>query len=148
MLLKKRKALTLLDINITKGNRTTKRYCQDVPQIPSLNRPRSPCATQSSQQTKGKTRTDPFQLPGLPNFFPFRAEYPLHTSRANLPPEYGHDPFSIFSLFFSDEVFEEITKNTNRYAAWKKEGEKIIRRPSQWGKSALCSEDGEVQCIQ
>ncbi|PUU81054.1 hypothetical protein B9Z19DRAFT_1063004 [Tuber borchii] len=33
---------------------------------------------------KGKARTDPFQLPELPKFSPFRAEYLLHTSRVRV----------------------------------------------------------------
>lgn len=97
----KRKAFTPLDINITNGDGTKKRYRQDMPRTPCPNRlgstsesvsrliepnylPSLESSNNPPRKPKGKTRTDPFQLPELPNFSPFRAQYPLHPSRVRI----------------------------------------------------------------
>ncbi|KAG0127195.1 hypothetical protein HOY82DRAFT_542078 [Tuber indicum] len=69
----------------------------------------------------GKRRVNAKTLPGIPQFQPFSSPYPEHAAQVTLLDGCAHDPFSLFSLFFTPEIFEELAVNTNLYAFQKRE---------------------------
>jgi hypothetical protein len=52
------------------------------------------------------------------SYTPFQPEEPRQPSRALLPPSFPQKlhPFDYFTLFFTHDLFQTITTNTNRYA--------------------------------
>jgi hypothetical protein len=52
-------------------------------------------------------------------FDPFKLEHPHRHAQALLPPTFSatSHPFDYFTLFFTPNLFQTITTNTNRYAA-------------------------------
>jgi len=56
------------------------------------------------------------------SYTPFQPEEPSQLARAILPPSFPQDahPFDYFSLFFTPDLFQTITTNTNRYASIQK----------------------------
>ena len=52
-------------------------------------------------------------------YTPFQPEEPLQLATALLPPTFPQNayPFDYFSLFFTPDIFKQITTNTNRYAS-------------------------------
>ena len=52
------------------------------------------------------------------SFEPFQPEQPSQLARALLPPSFPPKPrpFDYFTLFFTPDLFQTITTNTNRYA--------------------------------
>jgi hypothetical protein len=86
--------------------------------------PVDPETQNSVPPPKQKPRTlqeilNEFGDPGKVQFDPFQPE-PHRNAYATLPPSFPPQPQPIdfFSLFLTDDLFQTITKNTNRYAAF------------------------------
>lgn len=76
--------------------------------------------SQSKGKTRTRTRVEANSLPPVPNFLPFKSQFSPHSARVLLPEGHESDPFSLFSLFFTNKIFEESAENTNRYATMKR----------------------------
>lgn len=67
---------------------------------------------------------DPASLPNAQWFEPLIHPRPLHKAYNKLPPALGNldiiEPINIFQLFFTDDMLEAISVNTNHYAAQKR----------------------------
>jgi hypothetical protein len=88
---------------------------------PSSSTPQAPQASQSQTTTKALSLEDIlFQLGPITGiqFDPFQPE-PKQLPRAQLPSSFPQNPhpFDYFSLFFTPDLFQTITTNTNRYAS-------------------------------
>jgi hypothetical protein len=80
-----------------------------------------PSATPAIQSTNQKASLEDILLRLGPitnvSYEPFQTE-PKQPARALLPPSFPQHPhpFDYFSLFFTQDLFQTITTNTNRYA--------------------------------
>lgn len=72
-----------------------------------------------------------FNLPPVPAFEPYKHTQPRHDRILHLPTDLDAQPLRplhLFMLFFDQEQFEELARNTNSYATTKEAGRNGERR--------------------
>jgi hypothetical protein len=80
----------------------------------------------TSRRNNNNNQNDSNPFPPPPSFFPLVHTHSLHDAIVKLPHELrllsNLTPISIFMLFFTDEIFNQLVENTNSYAIEKGAG--------------------------
>lgn len=87
---------------------------EQIPPASTSKRRRVASINKSFSTTQGET-----SLPQPEPFTPLKHLFKSHEAKVNLPRDLDLDtitPLSLFVLFFSDKILDEIVKNTNNYA--------------------------------
>ncbi|PWW80327.1 hypothetical protein C7212DRAFT_342022 [Tuber magnatum] len=108
-------------VRLACGNKQSPPYCSASPPSPLL--PQEPLwagflSEPVNEKRKKKSRIPAAQLPSIPDFEPFKIPFPQHQAQALLPAYVLNSPkpISLFSLFWDNEVFEQLALHTNLYA--------------------------------